>query len=88
MAEYKLKDGSVVEFYYEGGGATTTSGIKIKKKGSDTLIDELPKFDYTYMLSFKQIDDTLLKVTLADTAYFKGHVTERIINLNKRVPQE
>jgi hypothetical protein len=87
MADYKLRDGSEVEFYYEGGGATAPSGIRVRKKNSDTVIDELPKFDYTYVLSFKQIDDTLLKVILLDTSYFKGHVTERIINLNKRMAQ-
>jgi hypothetical protein len=88
MGEYKLMNGEVVVFRYEGEGAMGPSGIKIREKDSDSLIGELPKFDYKYILSFKQINDTLLEVSLLDTAVFKGHVTDVLVSLNKRKERE
>src|SRR5258708_36524504 len=85
MAEYKLRDGSIIQLTHYNNGATAPMGIQIKKKNSDTLIDDLKGFADTYKVDFNQINDTLLKLTLADTAFFKGKRIDIEIDLKKRM---
>jgi hypothetical protein len=85
IAEYKLKDGDAIELIYRGGGATAPDYIEVKKKGSNSIIHDIKGFDDRYLFSFNQLNDSLLKVTFTDTAYFKGQRTDVIINLNNRI---
>jgi hypothetical protein len=85
LAEYKLKDGNSIELIYRGGGATAPDYIEVKKKGSDSIIEDLKGFNDKYIFSFHQLNDSLLNVTLTDTAYFTGQHANVIINMNKRV---
>ena len=91
MGKYKLKDGSIIELRYIGYGATTENVIQVNKKNpkgnSSVMVERLKGFDYKYEVEFNQISDTLLKVTLIDTAVFKGNRTDLMIDLNKRVNQ-
>ena len=91
MAEYKLKDGNVIELRYVGYGATTPNIIQVNKKNpnedTSVLIEKIEGFDYNYKVEFNQINDTLLKVTLIDTSSFKGNHMDWMINLNKKFKQ-
>jgi hypothetical protein len=85
MSEYKLRDGSVIQLVHYNNGATAPMGIQIKKKNSDIIIDDLDGFAETYTANFNQINDTLLKITLRDTAFFKGKQIDIMVNLKNRI---
>jgi len=88
MGDFKLQNGNLIELYYIGYGATTPNVIWINEKkeaGGDTIINKIDGFDYKYIISFNQLNDSLLKIVFTDTAYFKGRQTERVVNLNQRI---
>jgi hypothetical protein len=74
----------MIELRYYGGGATAPSGIRIKESNSNLVFDDWRGINYKYTFVFSQINDTLLKLTITDTAYFKGTKFDRFVNLNKR----
>ncbi len=49
------------------------------------MIEQIEGFNDEYKVEFNQLNDTLVKVTLIDTAAFKGTRMDWTINLNKRV---
>ena len=88
MGQFKLKDGSVINLFDAGTGATSPDVIwidKIDGKGEKVSVDSINRTGRIYEVSFEQINDTLLNITLTDTVVLKGEKIERVVNLKNRI---
>ncbi len=84
MGKFTLRSGDMIELDHYDGGATAPMGIRVKKNGS-ILIEDWEKFSSIYKVSFQQINDTLVKVTLTDTMAFEGQSIIKMVNVNHQV---
>ena len=88
MGQLKLKDNSVINLIDAGSGATSPDVIwinRISERGEKVIIDSIHRSGHLYSVSFEQINDTILNITLTDTAVFKGKKIDRLVNLNNRI---
>lgn len=84
MAEYELKDSSIIQLRYLGGGATAPSGIWIKrisKNGSSYYAGNIDDFNYTYKVEVSEIDSIKINIRLIDTTSSVNKYFDFIINL-------
>ncbi len=88
MGQFKLKDGNVINLVDAGTGATSPDIIwinKINEKGELVTVDSINCAGRIYKVSFEQINDTLLNITLTDTVVLKGNKIGRVINLKNKI---
>ena len=83
-----LKDRSVIQLDYRGGGATASDVIWVSKKDKDSnkiLIGKLKWFKEGYTTDIFQITDSTISIKFVDTSVFKGTVTFFDINLKDTI---
>ena len=87
MGQFRLKDNAtIIKVIDAGSGATSPDVIWIYKnneKKDRLIIDSIQRGGRIYEVSFEQLNDTILNVTLTDTALFKGDKFKRQVNLNR-----
>jgi len=88
MGEYKLKNGDLVELVNKGVGATApniTWVFKTDGFGEKVVVTKIIGPSDNYLVTFNQLNDTLLKIMLTDTSFFIGDTIPQIINLKGRI---
>jgi hypothetical protein len=84
MKEDKMKNGTIIQLKYLGGGATAPSTIWVKKipvTGNSYYVGMIDDFDDSYISSITELDSLHINVSLIDTIYFKNKKYDFIINL-------
>ena len=77
IADKTLKDGSIIQLDYRGGGATAPDVIWVsrKRENDKILISKLKWFENGYTTEISQTTDDTINIKFTDTSGFKGHIT-------------
>jgi hypothetical protein len=87
IADKTLKDGSIIQLTYRGGGATAPDVIWVsrKRKNDPILISKFKWFENGYTTDIEQITDDTINIKFTDTSVFKSHVTNFKISLRDTI---
>lgn len=92
MTSFKVRNGNTITLTYMGGGATAENVIWVSEQNKNTkepvLIDRIDGFDYTYLIKFSQLSDSILILSLTDTIYRYGEIKFEINLKNRIVPND
>ena len=87
IADKTLKDSSIIQLDYRGGGATAPDIIWVsrKQKNDKILISKFKWFENGYTTEISQITDDTINIKFTDTSVFKGHITNFKISLRDTI---
>ena len=87
IADKTLKDGSILQLYYRGGGATSPNVIWVSKKDKNykILIGKFKWFESGYTTEISQTTDDSINIKFTDTSIFKGQITIFKISLRDTI---
>ena len=82
-----IKDGSVIELYGRGGGATAADIIWVKRTpyNKDEYIGKIKWSLFEAKKEIWQTNDSIIKIKLTDTSIFKGNFRVYTINIHNKV---
>ncbi|MFT3910916.1 MAG: hypothetical protein QM737_15970 [Ferruginibacter sp.] len=82
----QLKDNSIIEVYYSGGGATADDIIWIRKiSGNKKKYIGKIKWADNYQIDIYEINDSLINIKFTDTTIYKSKFREFKINTNNKI---
>lgn len=89
MFKGKLQNGSELQLTYFNGNATDYSSIWVSIKQGKNKSVIIDRIDYTFrkesLVKFTQLNDTLIKLILCDTAETRNPIDSFLLNLNRRI---
>jgi len=82
-----IKDGSVIELYAGGGGATAPDVVWVKRNPSNKgeYIGKIKWGLFEAESKIWQISDSIIKIRFTDTSIFKGKFRDYTINIYNKV---
>jgi len=83
----ELKDHSVIELYYSGGGATADDIIWIRKisENKKKYIGRIKWVGSNDKINIDEINDTIINIRITDTIIYKGKFREFKVNTNNKI---
>lgn len=88
MLKKGLTDGTIVELYYTGGGATDSDVIwikKITKDGQKIRIGKIKGFTNSDKVVIKEVDPNHISLSFVNNKDFLGHPVVFCIDLNNKI---
>jgi len=87
IADKKLKDGSIIQLDYRGGGATAPDVIWVSKTNNNgkILISKFRWREKGYTTEISQTTDSAINIKFTDTSVLFGHITTFNISLRDTI---
>ena len=87
IADKTLKDGSIIQLDYRGGGATAPDVIWVSRKikNDKVLVSKFKWFESGFTTEISEAADDTINIRFTDTSTFKGHITIFKISLKDTI---